>query len=74
MKKYYLLCTTAILCCYLGVYRGYLALWRQSGLQPDRIYPYRTGLFPVKDQSDLERGIPFSSAAELNRLLEDYLS
>ena len=74
MKKYYLFCTTAILCCYLGVYRGHLALWQQPGLQPERVFPYRADLFPDKDQTDLENGIPFSSEAELNRLLEDYLS
>ena len=74
MKKHHLFHATVILCCYLGVHQGHLALWKQPGLQPERVFPYSIGLFPIKDQTALEKGIPFSSPSELTGLLEDYLS
>lgn len=73
MKKRHLFCAAAMLCCYLGIHQGYLALWQQPDSQPDRVFPYRASLFPAKDQAALEKGIPYSSASELSRLLEDYL-
>ena len=74
MKKHHLFRAAAILCCYLGVHQGHLALWKHPGLQPERVFPYSISLFPAKDQTALENGIPFSSASELSGLLEDYLS
>lgn len=74
MKKHYFFCAAAILYCYLGIHQGHLALWKQPGLRPEHVFPYSICLFPAKDQTALENGIPFSSVSELNGLLEDYLS
>ena len=58
----------------LGSYNGYLALWSDDSIEPDRIYPYRVSAFPPEDQKALRKGIPAENIIELTRLLEDYLS
>lgn len=58
----------------LGVKNGCIALYRQGQSQPVRVFPYPVRLFPEQDQQALEKGISISDTAQLERLLEDYLS
>lgn len=58
----------------LGSYNGYIALWRDTGPDPIRVFPYSVSSLPQSDQQALERGIELHSREELLRLLEDYLS
>ena len=59
---------------YLGLCNGHLAVYTKEDPRPLQILPYDAQLFSKADQDKLARGIPFSTAAELNRLLEDYTS
>ncbi len=59
---------------YLGLYNGHLALWQESCDVPETVLPYNVQSFPQADQNALKKGIPFKTEAELNRLLEDFLS
>lgn len=63
-----------ILCCYLGLHGGHLALWDSTQAQPLQVFPYRAEAYPKADQEALRRGIPITSREELTRLLEDYFS
>ncbi len=63
-----------LLCCYLGVHGGNLAIWRGGHAEPELVLPYDISIFPVEDQSRLLDGIPFSNQEELSRLLEDFAS
>ena len=74
MKKITQLCLTVLLCGYLGVHNGYLALWQNGGSAPDRIFPRQICIYPLKDQLALKKGIPFSTQESLTQLLEDFLS
>lgn len=58
----------------LGSYNGYIALWADDGIEPDRVYPYRVTTLPKADQEALRSGIPVDDIIELTHLLEDYLS
>ena len=58
----------------LGSHNGYLALWTEDTIDPDRIYPYRISTLPPEDQQALRKGIPVENILELTQLLEDYLS
>lgn len=58
----------------LGSYHGYLALWSNDNIEPDRVYPYRVSTLPPEDQKALRKGIPVDNIIELTHLLEDYLS
>ena len=60
------------LVCYLGIYKGHLAIF-QNGT-PKTILPYPAHIYSRQDQEKLEKGIPFSSQQELSSLLEDFLS
>lgn len=63
-----------LLCGYLGVYQGYLALYTSGQTQPQQVFPRRVSYYTEADQKALKEGIPFHTEAERNRLLEDYLS
>jgi hypothetical protein len=58
----------------LGSYRGYIAVWMDSGPEPTKVFPYSTQSLPPEDQKRLEKGIQITSAEELYSLLQDYLS
>ena len=59
---------------YLGLHKGYIALWNSERTQPVHIFPYCAAAYPNIDQNALCQGIPITSEEELTRLLEDYLS
>ena len=59
---------------FLGSYRGYLALFDKGKEEPGQIFPCRVETLPEADQTLLEERIRIRDEAELNRLLEDYLS
>ena len=63
-----------VLSLYLGLSNGRLAIYSQNDLTPLQTLPYNVSLFSAEDRNRLEKGIPFSTAAELSRLLEDYTS
>jgi len=74
MRKYRNLMIMLTLWAYLGIYEGYLALWKEPSGKPDRVFPYSASLFPEEDRKALEKGIHFSSQQELAQLIQDYLS
>ena len=63
-----------LLTLYLGLSDGYLAVFRQGDPQPMQVLPYHSSLFPQEDRQALNKGIPFTSEAELSKLLEDFTS
>ncbi len=58
----------------LGVFRGYVALWKDGSEEPSQIYPCPVSALPEEDQQTLTRGIHARSRQELDLMLEDYLS
>ena len=72
MKSNPLLATILIICMYLGLSDGYLAIYQQGRPEPEQVLPYHVDLYTGHDRSALETGIPFRSADELAKLLEDY--
>lgn len=72
MKTRFLLCLTFGL--YLGICRGYLAIWNMGNPEPASVLPCRVDMLPEQDQKMLKEGIPISSSDELTKLLQDYLS
>ena len=67
--------TSLILAGYLlGVRGGYLALWKDDCPEPVQVFPYQAQMLPEKDQKALRNGIHVTDEADLQRLLEDYLS
>ena len=73
MKRNYVL-LLLLLCGYLGVYQGNLALFPSGQAQPTQVFPRAVSYYPEADQQALKAGIPYRTQAELTRLLEDYLS
>ena len=69
-----LLTCTLLLGFILGNHNGYLALWSDDNIEPDRVYPYRVSTLPPEDQKALRKGIRADNIIELTHLLEDYLS
>lgn len=63
-----------VLSLYLGLYRGHLAIFSRHDPRPLQMLPYDASIFSEADQLQLKKGIPFSNAIELSRLLEDYTS
>lgn len=63
-----------LLCAYLGLHNGYLALFETGTDMPVQVFPYRAALYPKIDQAALEEGIPICSPAQLKARLEDFLS
>lgn len=74
MKRTRHVAALLLLCCYLGLSGGHIALWESKDSEPAYVFPYSAQLLPQKDQKALYDGIPCPSREELNRLLEDYLS
>ncbi len=74
MKKYFRLLAIVLLAGYLGIYQGHLALWYDASDTPARIFTQTADMYPPEDQAHLRQGIPFSDNAELEQLMEDYLS
>lgn len=58
----------------LGVWRGYVALWKAHDSKPIRIFPCSVASLPPADQQALSKGIRTDSHTDLLLLLEDYLS
>ena len=74
MKKIRISVLACILCCYLGLQGGYVALWDSDAPEPVQVFPYRAEMYPEADQEALRRGIPITSPKMLTRLMEDYFS
>ena len=55
----------------LGNHNGYLALWSDDSIDPERIYPYRISTLPPEDQKALRKGLPAENILEMTQLLED---
>lgn len=58
----------------LGIHDGRIALWKGDDPEPMRIFPYSAATLPKEEQQRLRDGIRIESMAELQRLLEAYLS
>ena len=58
----------------IGNHKGFIALWKDPAGDPAIVFPYSVASLPQADQQLLEKGIILESQAELDRLLEDYLS
>jgi hypothetical protein len=58
----------------LGIHEGRIALWRGDDPEPVRVFPYSVATLPKEEQQRLQDGIRIESMAELQRLLEAYLS
>lgn len=58
----------------LGVQDGYIALWKDGCKNPVEVFPFQAKLLPEADQKALAEGIRIENAAQLARLMEDYLS
>ena len=63
-----------VLCLYLGIFNGQLALYEAGTEQPTQILPYKVSTYPKIDQTALKYGIPIKSAEHLKQLLEDFLA
>ena len=74
MKKLRYLYVTLVFGFLLGISDGYIALWKDGGADPVRVFPYRAENLPVADQQALEKGIYLEDKEELLQLMEDYLS
>ena len=74
MKSTNLLSMLLAVTMYLGLSDGHLAIYSQSDPHPLQILPYNAALFTETDEEMLNKGIPFSTAVELSKLLEDYTS
>ena len=74
MGVYKKLLAGTLLGLYLGISDGYLAIFQTGKVLPEQVLPYSREVFTEDDQVRLERGIPFSTDAELSRLLEDFTS
>jgi hypothetical protein len=72
MKKRSLVYLSLIFAFLLGTYRGYVAIWEDG--EPVWITQRPVEMLPPADQAALNTGIVVKSTAELNQLLEDYLS
>ena len=58
----------------LGVYRGQIALWKDTDPKPIHVFPYYATMLSKENQNALEKGIWANSIIELTQHLEDYLS
>lgn len=58
----------------LGVYRGNVALWKDDDPEPMRIFPCSVITLPLDVRQALLAGIRIETEADLQRLLEAYLS
>lgn len=74
MRSCRIAATVLLAVLYLGVADGYLAIYEDKTAQPLQVLPYRVGAFPQADREALDKGIPFDTEAQLNKLLEDFAS
>ena len=75
MKKHSNILYSIILLGFLiGIHKGQVALWRDNNPTPVKVFPYRAEILPEADQAALQKGIRINSIADLQRLLQDYLS
>lgn len=58
----------------LGIHRGHMALWDENDPQPIRIFSCNIYTLPREVQQALEKGIRIETEADLQRILENYLS
>lgn len=58
----------------LGIHNGKVALWEEDDPKPVKVFPYRASMLPKEAQEQLRKGVRIESMAELNRLVEAYLS
>lgn len=66
------ICLSLLLCGYLGICNGHLALFENG--KAVEIFPYSADRYPPADQDALRDGIPYSTPLEKQRILENYLS
>ena len=59
---------------YLGLSDGYLALWKEGSLKPEKVFPYHISLYTKNDHDELQKGITIRSEEELSKQIEDFLS
>lgn len=69
-----ILCAFFLLTMYLGLSDGYLAIFRKGDSHPVQVLPYHSSSFPESDQKALADGIVITSQAQLNKILEDFIS
>jgi hypothetical protein len=74
MRKTRLPLILLIMCCYLGLQNGYLAIFNEKDSDPVQVFPYRVENYPKADADALRHGIPITSREALTRLFEDYFS
>lgn len=58
----------------LGVYRGYVALWRGEDPEPEVVTRVPAAMLPEEDRRALERGLVLPEGYSPARALEDYCS
>ena len=74
-KVFYRLSTAALyLGLLLGSWNNHVALFSKNEDTPLKVYPVALDVLPEADRKSLIEGIPIKNAAELQRLLEDFLS
>ena len=74
MKKRWLVTQILLLGFILGIHEGNVALWRDNGTKPIKVFPYQASLLPEADQKLLEKGVHVDSISQLRKLIEDYFS
>ena len=74
MKRYKHLYFALLLALILGIRDGRVALWKDGGADPVRVFPCRAGMLPPEARSALEQGIRIESLEQLEELAENYLS
>ena len=74
MKKIRFCLILSILCYYLGLHNGYLAIFNEQNSDPVQVFPYKAENYSKADTDALRHGIPITSLEALTRLFEDYFS
>lgn len=74
MKKKPLLAQLVLLGFLLGIHNGRVALWNDQDPEPCRVFPYAVAALPAQVQNALQQGIRIESEADLEKLLENFLS
>ena len=72
MRIFTTFCLCLLLCGYLGLHNGHLTLFEAD--KPMQIFPYAAENYSPADQAILQKGIPYTTPLEKQRILEDYLS
>ena len=74
MKKKTILSQLLLLGFLLGIHNGKIALWKDQDPEPYRVFPYSAMALPPQVRQALESGIYIDSEADLEKLLENFLS